>query len=168
MISKATTVHFCFMMSLTVLHLIIGLTSLMDLLANLHIPGETFRCSYSHFFNHLLYFSVNAILLLFFFDCARNAKIHSTDVLIFSNKKRFTKYGIPVVVLQFLGYFLADFTCQTIKFPGFRTTLYCLHLIIEVALVYYYFGWYQRQLVSLTDSQELDEMDVNKTEPTYN
>ena len=140
------------MMSLSVLHLVVGLVSLMDLLGNLHIPGETFRCSSTHFFNHLLYLGFNAILLLFFLDCARNAKIHSTDVLIFSNKKRFTKYGIPVFVFQFLGYFLSDFTCRTIKFSGMRSALYCLHTIVEVGLVYYYFGWYQRQLVSLTDS----------------
>ena len=167
MISKAITMHFCFMMTLTILHVIICITASMHFLSHINMPGETKLCSTSHLFNHGLYLAFNLIVLMFFFDCARNARIHSTDVLIFTTKRKAAKYGVPIPFIQFGGHFVANIFCQAIKFPGFHTLFYCSHLVIELGLIYFYFGWYQRQLVSLTDSHELDEIDTSQHEETF-
>ena len=157
MISKAITVHFCFMMTLTVVHTLICFTAIMHFFGKMNMPGETKLCSTSHLVNHGLYLGFNVVVLLFFLDCSRNAKIHSTDVLIFSQKRKSAKYGVPIFVIQIICYFFANFVCKTIKFPGFHAVFYLSHLFLELVMIYYYFKWYQRQLVKLTDSHELDE-----------
>ena len=122
------------------------------------MPGETLICSTSHLFNHGCYLSFNIIVLAFFFDCARNARIHSTDVLIFTTKRRAARFGMPFPITILGGHFFANVVCKTIKFPRFHTMFYCTHLLVELALIYFYFGWYQRQLITLTDSTELEDI----------
>lgn len=150
--------HFCLMITLTILHLVISFTVSLSILGTFSITGETKICSTMHLFNHGLYLLFNLLVLYFFFDCARNSRIHSTDVLIFTTKKKVAKYGIPIPIILFAGHFMANYTCKTIKFPRFHTFVYCFHLLVELGLMYGYFGWYQKQLVNLTDATELDEI----------
>lgn len=161
--------HFCLMISLTLIHLFISLTVMFSILSTFAMVGETKMCSSMHLFNHGLYLLFNLMILFFFFDCARNSRIHSTDVLIFTTKRRAAKYGIPIPFLLFAAYFATNYSCKVIKFPRFHTFVYCFHLLAEIGLIYGYFGWYQKQLVNLTDATELDEInDVSDNEKTFN
>ena len=144
MIERAITIHFCFMMTLTAIHVVICITATMHFLTHMFIPGETKFCSSCHLFNHGLYLFFNLAVLVFFFNCTRNAKIHSTDVLIFTVKRNTAKYGLVIPIVQFIGHFLANISCQTIKFPTFHTVFYCTHLFLELGLIYFYFRWYQQ------------------------
>lgn len=131
--------------------------------------GETKICSSMHLFNHGIYLLFNLLILFFFFDCARNSRIHSTDVLIFTTKRRAAKYGIPIPFVLLAGYFATNYSCKVIKFPRLHTIVYCFHLLVEIGLIYGYFGWYQKQLVNLTDATELDEVNDNvDNEKTFN
>lgn len=149
--------HFCLMMTLTTIHL--------NLLDSGSVPLRRFQHKKrdESLFNNALIQpriipSFQHPRLIIFFRLCKKLKNPFNRRFDFYNKKKVAKYGIPIPFILFAGHFMANYTCKSIKFPRFHTVVYCCHLLVELGMMYAYFGWYQKQLVNLTDATELDEI----------
>ena len=158
MISKAVTFHFCLMLSLCLAHLIIVVTCSINLLQTINTIKDSAVCTSVHISNHGLYLLANFIAMIFFFDMARNSRVHSTDVLIFTTKRKYVRFGLITPFLLAVGYLVANLVCEKFKFPRLDTMIYCSHLGLELYLVQMYLGWFQTQLINLTDATELGNL----------
>lgn len=154
------------MLFFCLLHFIIILVTILDLISKLLHKLDTNLCYTFHTLNHSVYILFNITVFFFFFDCARNARIHSTDIVIFDTKKKLWIYALIIPVVLLGGHFLANIMCSIIKFPKLHTIVYSFHIGFELLIVYFYFGWYQRQLREFVGGIE-HEQDVNPADSTF-
>ena len=152
---------FCFV------HFIIITLTLLDLLGRMSKTLDTNICYTFHTINHAVYIIFNCVVFFFFFDCARNARIHSSDIMIFDAKKRIWKYAILIPLILLIGHFVANASCAVFKFPTLHTIVYTTHIGIEFVVVYFYFTWYKNQLQKFVGGVDINEKNDQKPNDTF-
>jgi len=157
MISRSTSLHFCLMLGLTIIHAFLSVVAGLVALESYLFIQESFQCAVGHLSEHSIYLCGNLLICLFFFHCARYSKIHSNDIEILETKKSATIYIIPVTGIIFFSHVVINKICQTVKFPGMFTFVYCSHLLIEFLIVYFYFGWYRSELTGMSSIRDIQE-----------